>query len=254
MKKLSVLLLLIAVLLGSIAAAGFMYGLALAVLPAFAAGIFVLLTIAAQILSAKAPGLYKVLSRITAAILCVALVMCAVASVQIATCYFDDEVPENTTAIVLGCGLSQRDQTSPSLMLHGRLRAAEKYLQANPEAVLILSGGQGADEKISEAEAMYRYFESRDYDMMNIYKEDGSSSTEQNINYSIELALREGLDLTGGVVIVTDGFHQYRAHKHAHALGHETFTVSAKAPVSLRIFYWVREIPGVILQSWFSFK
>ena len=252
MKKLPLLLILIAVALAIIAVAAFMYGLMLAALPAVAATALILLAIAAQLLSKRAPGFYKVASRIVASVTCVVIAMCTVASVQILSCYFDDEVPENAVVIVLGCGLSQIDQTSPSLMLYGRLRAAEAYMRANPNAVVILSGGQGDNEKISEAEAMYRYFESQGTDMTNIYMESRSHNTEQNLTYSAELARAEGLDLTGGVAIVTDGFHQYRAHKHAHWLGLETYTVSSRAPVALQVFYWAREIPGIITQSWFS--
>ena len=251
MKKLPIILLIIAAVLAVIAAAAYMYGLLLATLPATAAGALVLIAIVTQVLSKKAPGFYKVASRAVAVLVCIVVAMCTVASLQILSCYFDDEVPEGTPVIVLGCGLSQHDQTSPSTMLLGRLRAAEKYLHTNPNASVIMSGGQGDNEKISEAEAMYRYFESRGVDTANVYMENASFNTEQNIAYSAELASSEGIDLSNGVVIVTDGFHQYRAHKHAHSLGLETYTIAAKAPVALQIFYWAREIPGIILQSWF---
>ena len=252
MKKLPIFLVIIAGALALIAAAGLSYGLSLAVLPAIAAIALVVAAVIAQILSGRLPRFYKVASRITASLLCIAVALCAIASAQIFSKYFDDEIPENTVVIVLGCGLSQTDQISPSLMLYGRLRAADKYISANPDAVIILSGGQGANERISEAAAMYRYFESRGVDMTNIYMEDESSNTEQNLAYSFELARAEGIDLANGVAIVTDGFHQFRAHRHAHSLGLEAYTVSANAPVALQIFYWAREIPGIITQSWFS--
>ena len=250
-KKLPVLLIVIAAALALIAAAGLSYGLSLAILPAIASGSLAVSAAAAQILSTRAPRFYKVASRIAAIILCCAIAMCAVASAQIFSCYFNDDVPDGAVVIVLGCGLSQYDQTSPSTMLYGRLRVAERHIRVNPDSIVILSGGQGDNEKISEAEAMRRYFESRDIDMAGIYLEEHSSNTEQNIAYSVELAQREGIDLTGGVVIVTDGFHQYRAHKHAHSLGLKTYTVSAEAPTALQIFYWAREIPGIITQVWF---
>jgi len=249
MKKLPVLLIVIAVAFGALAVAGLLYGLALAILPVAAAGAFFTFAVAAQILSVKAPRFYKPFARVTAVVLSLAVVMCAVASGLIFTCYFDDEVPDNTTAIVLGCGLSQHDQTSPSLMLSRRLRAAEAYMLANPGAAVILSGGQGANEKISEAEAMYRYFEARGFDMSNIFMENKSVSTGENIAFSAELAETEGIDLSGGVVIVTDGFHQFRAQRHARSLGLTAFTVASQAPVALQIFYWAREIPGIVFYA-----
>ena len=50
------------------------------------------------------------------------------------------KAPKNATVIVLGAAL-RGDQ--PSLMLADRLDAAEKYLNAHPESVCIVSGGQG---------------------------------------------------------------------------------------------------------------
>lgn len=250
MKKLPILLILLAAAAAILATLGFSYGLALAKLPAIAAAALVVTAIAAQLVSKRAPVFYRYAARITAVFACAAIAMCGVASGQIISRYFDDEVPDDTAVIVLGCGLSQKDQTSPSLMLYGRLQAAESYLRENPEAKVILSGGQGPGEKISEAESMYRYFEARGFDMTNIFREDQSKSTEENIAFSVELAKREGISLENGIAIVTDGFHQYRAHSHAHTLGLETYSVSARAPVALQAFYWAREIPGIIVQSW----
>lgn len=48
--------------------------------------------------------------------------------------------PENATVIVLGAGLHDG---KPSRMLADRLNAAARYLEANPESVCIVSGGQG---------------------------------------------------------------------------------------------------------------
>ena len=59
---------------------------------------------------------------------------------------------QDATVVVLGCAV--RDG-GPSLMLRERLEAAKKYLDDNPQAVCVVSGGQGADESISEAQCMY---------------------------------------------------------------------------------------------------
>ena len=64
------------------------------------------------------------------------------------------EPEKDATVIVLGC---QVNGTEPSYTLHMRLNTAYDYLNANPQAKAILSGGQGEHEKISEAECMYRF-------------------------------------------------------------------------------------------------
>ena len=61
---------------------------------------------------------------------------------------------QDATVVVLGCAVRGG---GPSLMLRERLEAAKKYLDDNPQAVCVVSGGQGADESISEAQCMYEY-------------------------------------------------------------------------------------------------
>ena len=56
--------------------------------------------------------------------------------------------------IVLGAGVNG---STPSLSLTDRLRAAQQYMQQHPDAVAIVSGGQGTGEDITEAEAMRRF-------------------------------------------------------------------------------------------------
>ena len=56
--------------------------------------------------------------------------------------------------VVLGC---QVKGTKPSKALKYRLDTAKEYMQANPETIAVLSGGQGKMEEISEAECMRRY-------------------------------------------------------------------------------------------------
>ena len=63
-----------------------------------------------------------------------------------------NRAPENTTAVVLGCSVKGE---RPSRVLSERLCAAYEYLNRNPKAVCVLSGGQGDGEEISEAECMY---------------------------------------------------------------------------------------------------
>ena len=60
--------------------------------------------------------------------------------------------PENATVIVLGCKVNGE---TPSKMLYDRSLSALEYLNENPEAVCIASGGQGKGEDISEAQAIY---------------------------------------------------------------------------------------------------
>lgn len=105
--------------------------------------------------------------------------------------------------VVLGAGL-RGDR--PSLVLQYRINAAAEYLQENPDTTAIVSGGQGPDEWISEAEAMRLGLEAKGISGDRIILEDASTSTEENLTYSKKL-----MEDDVSVVIVTNKFHVYRA-------------------------------------------
>jgi len=85
---------------------------------------------------------------------------------------------EETTVVVLGCRVKNK---KPSLALKERLDKTYQYLNENPKLQCILSGGQGANEEISEAKCMYQYLVSKGIDPHRLYQEDKSTSTRENI-------------------------------------------------------------------------
>ncbi|MDO4567417.1 MAG: YdcF family protein [Clostridia bacterium] len=116
--------------------------------------------------------------------------------------------PQDADAIVvLGCGIRGE---RVSLTLKYRLDAALEYIGENPDVLVVLSGGQGPQEDISEAEAMYRYMSARGVDQSRLRKEDKSTSTSENFRYSMEIIESE-LGDNANVVFVTTGFHVLRA-------------------------------------------
>ncbi|MGN0525072.1 YdcF family protein, partial [Eubacterium sp.] len=83
--------------------------------------------------------------------------------------------------IILGCRVKG---TAPTKALYSRCLSASKFLKTNPNAKAILSGGQGKDEQISEAECMYRILTSLGIDEGRLIKEEKSTSTYENLLYS----------------------------------------------------------------------
>lgn len=112
----------------------------------------------------------------------------------------------NATAVVLG---AQVKGTNPSVILYGRIQAAERYLQENPEAKAVLTGGKGSDEQISEADCMYNVMVTEGIDPQRLYKEDKATDTKENFAFSMQLIGQNGLN--PDIAVVTDGFHQFRA-------------------------------------------
>lgn len=152
---------------------------------------------------------------------------------------------ENATVIVLGCKVYGE---RPSIMLEARLDAALEYLNANPESACIVSGGQGSDELIPEAECMYLYLTSHGIAAERIYQEDKSTTTRENIAFSYEIIKEQGLNAS--IAIATNEFHEYRAGKIAENFGLEYGAVSGSTVLWLLPTYYARELLA-ILYEWF---
>ena len=143
------------------------------------------------------------------------------------------DVPE--AVIVLGCQVRGEE---PSVMLAKRLDAAIEVLSEYPDAVCVVSGGQGSGEDISEAEAMRRYLVGRGISEARVISEDKSTSTRENIAFSAEI-LKE-YDISRAVIVTSD-FHQYRAGLYAKRNGLTVGHHSGKTPIFNLANYWVRE-------------
>lgn len=181
--------------------------------------------------------LLNCLFTVAALMLCGAIAISAMMTTAMTKTY-----DSNTTAIVLGC---QVRGTRPSLMLQSRLEAALDYLNDNPQAKCIVSGGKGTNEDISEAQCMFNYLTERGISSDRIIMEDKSTSTQENLQYSAKLMQDMGME--SEAVIITDGFHQWRGQHFAKEAGIET--TGAKSCQTQIIFaggYWIREIFAIV--------
>lgn len=142
--------------------------------------------------------------------------------------------------IVLG---AQVRGTVLSKALKTRLDTAYEYLLNNDSTMVIVSGGQGSGEDISEAEAMSKYLISRGIKKDRIIKEGQSTNTNQNINFSKKF-MKEG---NYHVVLVTNQFHVYRATCIAKKQGlTEVQGLGAPTDDILTLNYHVREFFAIL--------
>ncbi len=150
----------------------------------------------------------------------------------------------NTTVVVLGCKVTPSGK--PSLMLRERLDAAYDYLEKNPDTACIVCGGQGADEVMSEAQCMYNYLVEKGIEPDRIYMEDQSTSTRENIKFAEQIIKENKLPET--IAIVTNEFHEYRAHKVAEKLDLKSCSVAGKTAWYLLPTYYTRELFGILYE------
>ena len=145
---------------------------------------------------------------------------------------------EPDAVVVLGCKVGANG--NPSLMLHYRIEAAYEYLSDNPELICVTSGGQGANEPLSEAQVIRDKLVEMGIDPSRILIEDKSTSTGENLEFSLAVLADNGIQ-PENIAIVTDGFHQLRASLISREIGVNAYAVSADTRFWLVPTYWVRE-------------
>ena len=144
----------------------------------------------------------------------------------------DEVTYEEDALIVLGAAV-QGDRVSS--ILAARLNEAAEYAADNPEALIIVSGGQGPQENLTEAAAMETYLMAKGIPQERIIKEEQATSTFENFKYSKEILDSRFGDESGQesapgytCAYVTNEFHCYRAGKIAGQAGLDANGVSVK--------------------------
>lgn len=132
----------------------------------------------------------------------------------------------------------------PSLSLRYRLESAVDYAIQYPHVKLVLSGGQGKDEGISEAEAMYHYLKEHGIAEDRLVIEDQSTSTYENLQFSQKI-----IPEVSGVTIISSDYHLARARFLAKQLGWKSDIVAAKTPESVKAKVLIRERLA-LLKTW----
>lgn len=141
--------------------------------------------------------------------------------------------------IVLG---AQWRTTGPSRVLRQRLDTAADYLKRNPDVTVIVSGGQGSNEPIAEAEGMRDYLCDAGVDGSRILVENRSTSTEENLRFSADL-----FDVKSSrVVLVTNNYHVYRACGIAKKQGYQVEGLAAGSDLWMVPNNLLREFLAVI--------
>lgn len=157
----------------------------------------------------------------------------------------DDAERNAPVMIVLGCMVWPN---GPSPALTRRLDKALEYWQSHPDVTIVVSGGQGANEPVSEARAMFDYLTAHGVPEEQILMEDASTSTKQNLLYSKALLEHHGYDMANTpVVIVSNDFHLARVRMLARRCGLDADTLGAPMPDFSSAFYsYNREVFALV--------
>lgn len=166
------------------------------------------------------------------------VVFFAVEGLVLHSCF--SECPQNVDyLIVLGA-------KTGSVTMERRVSKAAEYLAENPDTLCILSGGQGADEEMSEAQCMFEMITAMGIEKDRIILEDKSLNTAQNLRYSHAYADKPGATIG----IVSSDYHLFRAK----ALARKVFSgdihgLSSKSAYLSFPHYAVREFATITVDT-----
>lgn len=145
--------------------------------------------------------------------------------------------------VILGAGVRG---TTPSTILSDRIERAYTYLSENPDVICVASGGQGADEDISEAQCIFNHLTARGIDTDRIWLEDKSTSTWENFRFTLDVIEEKTGTRPEKLGVLSSDFHLYRAGLFARDCGIDAVGIPASTRwLSLRINYYLREVAGV---------
>ena len=154
---------------------------------------------------------------------------------------------EPQTIIILGSGLF--GDKVPPLLAQRLDKGLAIYEKFNRKPVIIVSGGQGDDELISEAEAMARYLMEKGVPADSILLENKSRTTFENLTFSKQLMLAQGLE-QDRVVLVTNSFHALRAGIYMKQVGLKGRSIGSRTAFYFLPSAWIRETAGLIRIYW----
>ena len=177
------------------------------------------------------------------AMICVGIAVVAVTILVILRSARGDKPDNCDYVVVLGAGLLV---DKPSRILMARINKAIHYLNENSQVVCIVSGGQGKDEAISEAQCMFDHLVAAGIDPSRIWLEDKSTSTWENFRFTQNLIQSKIGTTPNRLAVISSEFHLYRAGIFAQRCGIQAVKIPAATPgIFLKINYYLREAAGV---------
>ena len=191
---------------------------------------------------------WRRMKRALVVLLCLGALCFAVLEVPVIRAAGGEPGYEAEYLIVLGAGVHG---DTPSLSLLNRLDAALEYLREHPDCTAIVSGGQGPDENLSEAQAMFDFLTAHGIPPERVLMEDEATSTEENLSFSLEVLRSTGVEPSGAeIAVVSSEYHLYRAQYLARGMGVELHGVAAHTSnPTLMVNYFIREAFAV-LYTW----
>ena len=194
-------------------------------------------------LAKKSPRTARSLKRMVSTLLCIGILLAGITEYFILKASFGEPKESCSYAVVLGAKVRT---SGPSVSLMDRIYGARDYLEAHPDVIAIVSGGQGPDEPMTEAQCMYEELVKLGIDPDRIWLEEEATSTWENLNLALNLIEEKTGLRPDKIGIISSEYHLFRASLFADSVGVESVLIPAKTSIlSQRINHLMREVIGV---------
>ena len=184
----------------------------------------------------------KLLKKLAAIIFIVFLISFILIETLIFTAANDQLDQPCDYLIILGGGVKGTEAT---LALEERLKRSIQYINKQPQIKkIIVTGGQGVQAELPEADVMKDFLVEHDVNADKIIREDKASSTNENFKFSKEILTELEVTSQDQITIVTSEFHLWRAKFLAARNGISVKGISAETP------YYI--LPNLALREYFA--
>ena len=195
------------------------------------------------LLGLKFPVFAGTVTKIFTTVLILGLLVVGTTEAIIIHRSFGDIEKHVSYMVVLGAKVNK---DGPSVSLWDRICGAYEYLDLHPQTIAVLSGGQGTDEPITEAECMYRELIALGIEPQRLWLEEEATSTWENLKFSLDLIEEKTGTRPAKIGVLSSEYHLFRASLFAKACDVEFIGIPAKTSRwGQRINHFMREVAGV---------
>lgn len=171
--------------------------------------------------------------RLGALLLAILFIYLGVTFVQVWRASRRDQARMVDAIVVLGAA---QYNGQPSPVLRARLDHAVELREAGVSRIIVVTGGKAPGDQFTEAAASARYLRSKGVPDDDILEEVDGRNTWESLAASELFLSNRGIN---SVLLVTDGFHAYRARAMANELGLEAYVSPADGSPIGGVEEWV---------------
>ena len=189
------------------------------------------------------PAFARIATKLFTTVLVIGLLIVGVTEAIIIKASFGSPKEPVQYMVVLGAKVNK---DGPSVSLWDRICGAYTYLDQHPDVIAIVSGGQGTDEPITEAECMYRELVSLGIDPKRIWREEQATSTWENMQFTLDLIEAKTGTRPEKLGVLSSEYHLFRASLFPKACGVEFVGIPAQTSRwGQKLNHFMREVAGV---------